>query len=65
MPQFITFAFPCNDDAKVYLDGVLQNSLMSYVSAHRRVCTKAMHEKNVGFVNKLGNASIQERQAHA
>ena len=63
----ITIAFPCNDQASAFLIKVTVDSLLAYVSAHRRDFTRVMKEKNVEFVKNTEDSgvTIQQRKAHA
>ena len=63
----ITFAFPCNDQASAFLNKITVDSLLAYVSAHRRDFTRVMKEKNAEFVKNMEDSgvTIQQRKAHA
>jgi len=59
----VTFAFPCSEERATYLTEVAENSLLAYVSAHRREFTREMEEKNAEFVRNMGSITIRQRQA--
>ncbi len=59
----VTFAFPCSEERATYLTEVAENSLLAYVSAHRREFTREMEEKNAEFVRNMGSITIQQRKA--
>ena len=59
----VTFAFPCSEERATYLTEVAENSLLAYVSAHRREFTREMEEKNAEFVRNMGSITMRQRQA--
>ena len=61
--HLVTFAFPFSEEGAQYLTEVAENSLLAYVSAHRRDFTRERKEKNSEFVSNMGSVTIQQRKA--